>query len=237
MSITAKKKTSKIQTPKTKESETAPVFGEQAQPSGGFEVTNDTTIEATAHLRSSSKTGRGKSCVVKDLNGNEHPQSTSVQNNDEVSKLVQGLKFPFQYGQMHGQHWVKTASVEAIHEAATRLTSTQQLRKYLEYYNQRYAEGSEDPTEDSPMVFYPTFAPEETHSEIYDFFTKIRDEHFYFEDYTFDPSDRSVFADNGYFFYSEIPNFPFRTFENGWTHSVRNYYKNLLLNHGKNTDC
>lgn len=165
-----------------------------------------------------------------------NPQSTSVQNSDEVSKLVQGLKFPFQYGQMCGQDWVKTASIEAIHEAATRLTSSQHLSKFLEYYNQRDAEGSEDPSDGSPMVFYPTFGSAETHCEIYDFFTKIRDEHFYYSDYT-DDSDNTVFSKSGDFYYSDIPNFPFRTFEDGWTHSVRSYYKTLLLNHGKNTDC
>lgn len=145
--------------------------------------------------------------------------------------VLDGLKNPHLFGYEAGVEWVKTASPEAIHEAATRMTSNQQLVMYFDYYHKRVEEGEEG-LDGNIFITWPSQEnsgyDNDISEEISDFFKNLKLKYFYFNGHS-DHEDKQVCSNDGSFYISEAPNFEFRAFEDGWTSAVREVYKSALL--------
>ena len=147
--------------------------------------------------------------------------------------VLEGLHKPYLFGYNKGIEWVKTASIEAIAEAATRMTSNQQIELFYNYYNKRVAAGLEG-VDGNIFITYPTQRyfgyGEDFSEEITDFFEKILRKYFYFNG-SADETDKQVCSTCDNFYISEAPNHEFRQFEDGWAEAAREHYKSLLLSH------
>jgi hypothetical protein len=165
----------------------------------------------------------------------DYPPALSILDSDEFDSFKDGFHCPKSYGYSCGCKWYETASLEAILKASVRLTTNQQLKVYLDLYNKHAEDGWICPEDGLPMITYPTFEPCDVDFEIYEYFKKIRNEHFYFTD-TNGHNDLAACADYNGFYRDEIPNYLFRQFEDGWSDGVRNLYMLYLLKQSETED-
>jgi hypothetical protein len=154
--------------------------------------------------------------------------------------VLDGLNNPYQFGYAAGEKWVKTASIDAIDAAATRMTTNQQLEMYFDYYHKQVEEGKEG-IDGNIFITYPTQRHfgygKELSREISDYFKNLKFKYFYFNgdaDSTTDEEVCSKCGDN--FGLTDVPNKEFRLFEDGWTEAVRDYYKIYLLDRKKSRE-
>lgn len=137
------------------------------------------------------------------------------------------LKAPKRTGFQYGEEWVKTANIKDIHEASVRLTSNEQMEKMFGIYYQKFVVNGEDYGEsDFHMEIEEPSNSAFVSLAISNFFKEMQEQFFFFKGNP-DENDRAV--ERPYYIFTEVPNYHFRAFEDGWAESVRNYYKSLLL--------
>jgi len=144
-------------------------------------------------------------------------------------ELLTGLFKPFTFGEQSGKEWLETVNdMEIIHEAAVRSTTNEQIKAFIDYYRKRRAEGL-DPLVGNCRIIYPTHEKFDDHKAISDYFKEMQRYHFYYKGFS-DGDDDLLYSGDGYCI-SEVPNFLFREFEQGWTSAVRDFYKSALLDY------
>jgi hypothetical protein len=154
----------------------------------------------------------------KDTDNTAHPIIHSY------PRILLGLFQPKDYGYACGQEWVQDADILDIHEAATRLTTDQQIGKCFDRYIRDYREDEGC----NPVLMFPTMdnAHEYFSREITEYFADIQEGHFYYRSY----EDISKEMNNEVFPSSTmVPNHLLRSFEGGWTRAVQDFYKKYLL--------
>lgn len=135
--------------------------------------------------------------------------------------ISNSLKEAYADGYQQGEKWGTTASPGAKEEAATRQTTNEQIKSHLDYYADCEARGLSD---DGNNMVLPPYFNGEHHEEIVKFFSDVIAQPSY--QGTAEPaSDKGICHDS--YFLSDMPTAEFRSFEDGWTDSVRNNGGNL----------
>jgi len=146
-------------------------------------------------------------------------------------KFFMGFYNPYTFGKELAAEWLETASIAAIHEAASRMTTNQQIRVFFKKFSTLREEGA-DPIEDNISLSWPTDDPDIS-AELTDFYKQLKNKYFYFDGY---PDDADPFLTRPEHIIINAPNNLFREFEDGFTENVRYYYKTWLSSNSTHSD-
>ncbi len=154
-------------------------------------------------------------------------------------EFITGLLEPYTLGYKKGEDWVKTVNIKNIHEAVFRLTSNEQIEEqFARYYKEVVETGMSCGDIDWGMDVTP---PTEWNGDfglaIANFFQDMEELYYFLKGYA-DADDKDICRYD--YVFSEVPNYHFRKFEDGWTQAVRDFHKSLLLEYHYNErlgDC